>query len=291
MDLPAIPTATGDSAHAAWRYTLITGLVPGALILLLMPFVPESAVWLEKKQAGTLKRPNLGELFAPGMLKTTLVCTVLSACGYAAAFGALQLTPSAVMLTRPEVGPLSKELTALQAKQPPAAEDKKRMGEIRSQIEKATGDIQLWQELGGLAGRILLAVLLSFVPAGLLLRLFLVPGILLFPLTYLEVVKMDYTLFAAAIFFCGLLTVAQFSYLSEFLPKVFPLHLRGTGGSFATNVGGRMFGTMAAILNTELLAPQVGGVPMGVPTAAAIIGGTVYLVAFVASFFLPRAEH
>ena len=30
---------------AAWRYTLLTGLIPGALILVLMPFVPESRVW------------------------------------------------------------------------------------------------------------------------------------------------------------------------------------------------------------------------------------------------------
>ena len=34
----------------AWRYTLLTGLVPGALILLLMPFVPESRVWKERKR-------------------------------------------------------------------------------------------------------------------------------------------------------------------------------------------------------------------------------------------------
>jgi len=118
-----------------------------------------------------------------------------------------------------------------------------------------------------------------------------VPGIALFPLTYFEVVKMDYSIFAAAIFFCGLLTVAQFSYLSEFLPKVFPLHLRGTGGSFATNVGGRMIGTMAALLNTEYLSGLFeGDKPMRVAAAAAIIGGTVFLVALVASFFLPDPE-
>src|SRR5215470_9613496 len=32
-----------------WRYTLLTGLVPGALILMLMPFVPESGVWKQRK--------------------------------------------------------------------------------------------------------------------------------------------------------------------------------------------------------------------------------------------------
>ncbi len=77
----------------------------------------------------------------------------------------------------------------------------------------------------------------------------------MFPLTYfrLRVTRIT-AIFAIAIFFCGLLTVAQFSFLSEFLPRVFPLHLRGTGGSFATNFGGRMIGTMAATLNTEFLS-------------------------------------
>jgi len=268
---------------AAWRYTLLTGLVPGALILILLPFVPESLVWKRKKDEGTLKRPSLAELFAPALVRTTIVTTVLSACGYAAAFGALQLTPSQIVPGVPELKALDEAAKASgdKAVQKAAAET----------VKARRGDIQLWQELGGLTGRILLAVLVSFVPTRTLLRLFLVPGIALFPLTYFEVVKMDYSIFAAAIFFCGLLTVAQFSYLSEFLPKVFPLHLRGTGGSFATNVGGRMIGTMAALLNTEYLSGLFeGDKPMRVAAAAAIIGGTVFLVALVASFFLPDPE-
>ena len=83
------------SRRRAWRYTLLTGLVPGALILLLMPFVPESRVWKAKKPAGTLKRPSFGELFSPELRRTTIVTTLLSACGYAAAFGALQLGAAA----------------------------------------------------------------------------------------------------------------------------------------------------------------------------------------------------
>ena len=117
---------------------------------------------------------------------------------------------------------------------------------------------------------------------------FLIPGVILFPLTYFKLVHEDYTIFAIAIFFCGLLTVAQFSFLSEFLPRVFPMHLRGTGGSFATNFGGRMIGTMAATLNTEILAKLFPGTPpLQVAAAAGVIGGTVYLIALVATFMLP----
>ena len=91
-----------------------------------------------------------------------------------------------------------------------------------------------------------------------------------------------------AIFFCGLLTVAQMSYMSEYLPKVFPVHLRGTGGGFATNVGARMIGTMAATLNTEVLSTFFAGPnPVKVATAAAVIGGAAFAVALVLSFLLP----
>ncbi len=292
--LPAIPTATGASAHAPWRYTLISGLIPGALILMLMPFVPESQVWREKKLAGTLQRPSFGELFSPGLRRTTIVTTILSACGYAAAFGALQVTPSQIILGRAEIGgPMAeaRKADAAAKTDDEKAAAKKQLAAATAGYEKHKSEIQLYQEIGGLTGRILLAVLVSMVPTRLLLRIFLVPGIALFPLTYFELVTGDWMIFSIAIFFCGLLTVAQFSYLSEFLPKAFPLHLRGTGGSFATNVGGRMIGTMAATLNTAVLAVQMGGGPLGVAKAAAIIGGAVYLIAFIASFFLPEPKH
>jgi len=92
MSLPAFPIAEGFDAHATWRYALLTGLIPGLMIAVLLPFVPESSVWLERKRSGTLKRPRFGELFASGLLRTTLVATILSACAYAAAFGTLQVT-------------------------------------------------------------------------------------------------------------------------------------------------------------------------------------------------------
>src|SRR5207244_3106693 len=98
-----IPFPAGHSPdNVAWRFTLLTGLIPGLAILLLMPFVPESAVWKRKKQEGTLKRPSFGELFSPALRRTTIVTTILSACGYAAAFGAIQLTPAQIVAGVPD---------------------------------------------------------------------------------------------------------------------------------------------------------------------------------------------
>jgi MFS family permease len=306
--LPALPFPEGFMRdNVAWRFTLLTGLIPGALILLMMPFVPESGIWRKKRQEGTLKRPSFGELFSSDLRRTTIVTTVLSACGYAAAFGAIQMTPLIIVRGLPDIVELTpKSVLAAEAKfrktkadTPERAEAVENLVAAREaaaeELQKAEdalrarrGNIQLWQELGGLLGRILLAVLLLFVPSRTLIRLFLIPGVFLFPLTYFQLVHAEYVIFATAIFFCGLLTVAQFSFLSEFLPRVFPMHLRGTGGSFATNLGGRMIGTMAAALNTEVLAGMfTGTTPMRVAMAAGVIGGSVYLIAFLASFLLP----
>src|SRR3989442_1721486 len=90
---------------------------------------------------------------------------------------------------------------------------------------------------------------------------------------------------------CGFMTVAQFSYFGEYLPKVFPLYLRGTGGSFATNVGGRMIGTSAAYITANLIAPHLTGTTFEqVAKGAAIVGTTVFAIGLLLSFFLPEPQ-
>ncbi|HTD67006.1 MAG TPA: MFS transporter, partial [Candidatus Limnocylindria bacterium] len=163
----------------------------------------------------------------------------------------------------------------------------------------ARGDrVQLFQEIGGFVGRVLLAILVVMAIARRsLLRFFVVPGIFVLPLTYFMLFHSSSTAFSAGIFMCGLLVVAQFSYFGEYLPKAFPIHLRGTGGSFATNVGGRMLGTSAAFLSTNVIAPLVassGGVTIVTAKhyamAAGIVGTSVFAIAFLLSFALPEPK-
>ena len=159
---------------------------------------------------------------------------------------------------------------------------------------KARGkDVQFWQEMGGLLGRIALAALLAVaITRGTLLRLFLLPGLVVIPVTYLWLFREQPALFQGGVMLAGFLTVAQFSYFGEYLPKVFPMHLRGTGGSFATNVGGRMLGTSAAFVTTNLVAPKLlGGTgPAQVATAAAIVGTSMFVLALAISFLLPEPK-
>ncbi|MFM7803348.1 MAG: MFS transporter, partial [Verrucomicrobiota bacterium] len=383
---PALPVPEPFNAHADWRYTLITGLMPAIPIALLLPFVPESQVWRERKAAGTLKRASFSELFSPSLRRVTWVSAALSACAYGVAFGALQLTPTRIVpglpslasqqqLLRPlqaEAGELNRQLdsvrpafeqattevpglrelagqrakvrvsmramakrlaetntppekrtsiqaelasltnrfTELDAKLAQLTTDKPsakkalldrekvlaQLGANRAKQEVPDGvvktrgkDIQFWQELGGLGGRVALALLLAVaISRGNLLRLFQIPGLVVLPLTYLWLFDQEPELFQWGIFAAGFLTVAQFSYMGEYLPKVFPVHLRGTGGSFATNVGGRMICTSMALWTT-LLAGRLGGTtPEFVAKAAAIVGCAMFALGLGLSFLLPE---
>jgi hypothetical protein len=158
---------------------------------------------------------------------------------------------------------------------------------------KARGNtLQFFQEMGGLAGRIALALLIAAaIPRRILLRLFQAPGLLIVPLTYIYLFRNEPELFKWGVGLAGFLTIAQFSYFGEYLPKVFPLHLRGTGGSFATNVGGRMIGTSAAFVTANLVAPLFSGTTFQqVALAAAVVGTTVFLLGFLLSFLLPEPK-
>ncbi|OLE82006.1 MAG: MFS transporter [Acidobacteria bacterium 13_1_20CM_2_65_9] len=265
-----LPAVRGG--HEAWRYTLMSGVIPAIPLIIVRPFLPESPVWKQKKQAGTLKRPSFGELFGPQFKKTTIVTTVMMAAAYAAAFGAIQQTPR-IVPGLPDVRTLP-----------------------RPAIEQTVSVVQSFQEFGGLAGRILLAYLaVRIVSRRKLLRLFQVPGLVLVPIVFAVVATSSLTMLKWGIFLYGITTIGQFSFWGNYLPRVFPTYLRGTGESFAANVGGRMIGTSAALLTTQLANVMPGAsAPTKLAYASALVGTAAYLLGLIASFWLPepkREEH
>jgi hypothetical protein len=167
---------------------------------------------------------------------------------------------------------------------------------INDVVKEMADKVQFRQEMGGLVGRVLLAILIIVGMSRVaLLKVFQVPALIILPLTYFKYFSTGGDAFLWSYFVCGLVTVAQFSYFGEYLPKVFPLHLRGTGGSFATNVGGRMIGTSFATLNTSWLAPMLAGgaaavKPMHVALAAGYIATGLAVIAFLIGFMLPEPK-
>ena len=99
------------------------------------------------------------------------------------------------------------------------------------------------------------------------------------------------TLAQWGIFIVGLLTIGQMSFWGNYLPRVYPTYLRGTGESFAANVGGRMIGTFGALVTVQLVPLMPGAtVPIKLAYAAAIVGTTAYVIGYIASLWLPEPQ-
>jgi hypothetical protein len=161
--------------------------------------------------------------------------------------------------------------------------------------------------VGGLTGRIILAVLALYIVSRRgLLRAFQIPALIAVPLIFFWIsgsldepgsligVKLG-------IFVCGLVVVGQFSFWGNYIPRVFPLHLRGTGESFAANIGGRILGTLAAFITLTVAAmyepdeaaeaaeaaSQMSG-EARIAYIGGIVAGAYCLVGLICSFFLPE---
>lgn len=254
--------------HAPWRYTLFAGLIPAIPLMLIRPFLPESPIWREKKSRGTLKRPSVVELFRPALRKTTLVSLVLVACSFALASGVTQHTPRMVP-GLPEVRGLAPR-----------------------QVEQAVSGVQLFQELGTIAGRLLFAVLVGWIAVQRrLLRIFLVPGLIVFCFVYFFAATHSLVLLKCGIFLAALLLNGPLSLWGNYLPRVYPTHLRGTGESFALNIGARVIGASAAVVTTQLANVMPGA---GTAARLAYSAGTVavlaYVVCLTGSFWLREPE-
>ena len=300
--LPAI-----HGVHEAWRYTLISGLIPAIPLIVLRPFLPESPVWQTKKEIGSLKRPSIAELFRPGLARVTIVTTIMFACTYGAAFGAIQQLPDIVPglpgVREPgqdaqrrlnEAQQALKETPegpAKAAAQARVKDAQTKLSVVKQGERKIIAGVQSWQEIGGLIGRCILAYLaVRIVSRQKLIRMFQLPGLIIVPLVFLYPARNNLELLKWGIFFVGIVTVAQMSFWGNYLPRVFPTHLRGTGEGFAANVGGRMIGTSAAFVTTELVnfMPKTAGAAEKYALAAAIVGSGVYLLGTISSFFLPE---
>ncbi len=316
--------------HEAWRYTLISGLIPAIPLIVIRPFLPESPVSAQKRAAGTLQRPSFAELFSPKLKRTTIVTTIMFACSFGAAFGAIQQMPDVakgLSDVREKVRAVKEakiaeaaaraqaSAKALPASRPAATSRPttkpagKPVGPNPGEIAKATQDVEQeqasrytgYQENGGLVGRFILAMLATYIISRRkLLRVFQVPGLFIVPLVFfyaathnrplLHFAGLDITLFGLGMFFAGLVTVAQFSFWGNYLPLVYPVHLRGTGESFAANVGGRMIGTSFAWVTTTIAASNLfsGDDATRFAYTCGAVALFVYLLGFICSFFLPE---
>ena len=289
IDLPTI-----HGAHEAWRYTLLSGVIPAIPLIIIRPFLPESPEWQRKSQAGELQRPSIRELFSPALWQTTVLTTLIFAASYGIAFGAIQQLPQILGGPKGHVQILAtakaaQEKSGMEAKAagkpaPPPGRLKQIGGNA---TDEAVARVTIWQEIGGLVGRFALAILaVRIVSRRALLRIFQIPALIFVPLLFWWIAHSlsdNQSLYwiKIGIFVAGFLTVSQFSFWGNYIPVVFPLHLRGTGESFAANIGGRILGTAAAWITltlSESVPPSPAKIAMvgaGVALAYTLIGAVL----------------
>ncbi len=170
---------------------------------------------------------------------------------------------------------------------------------LQKERESLVATVQTYQEVGGLVGRFALAWLaIRIVSRRKLLWAFQIPGLFVIPLVFCfpaagNLAGSNINWLKAGIFVAGFFTIAQLSYWGNYLPRAYPVHLRGTGEGFAANVGGRMFGTSGAFFAAQLgNVFLAGGLarPTAIAYAAAIVGTGVYLIGSLLTFFLPEPK-
>jgi MFS family permease len=261
--LPAI-----RGAHEAWRYTLLSGLLPALPLIIVRPFLPESPIWRQKKELGTLKRPSISELFSSNLRRTTITTTLLVACSFALPYGAIQQTVQMIH-ELPDVRTLAPR-----------------------QVEQAVSAVQLFQEIGGIVGRLLLALVITrVVTQRRLLRTFFGACLIVFSWLYFfeatqNLIQVEFGIFIASLLFNGL-----HSFWGNYLPRIYPTHLRGTGESFSMNVGGRALGVTAALLTTQFAAIiPASSAGARLAYSAGIVALLACVLGLFGSYWLPEPE-
>jgi len=294
--LPAI-----HGGHEAWRYTLISGVIPALPLILIRPFLPESPVWAQKKAAGTLRRPSIRELFSPQLVRATVMTTLVFAASYGIAFGAIQQLPQilggpkghAAIIAEAKEAQDNATAAAEKAGKPIPPPRLKAIG--ANATDEAVAKVTIFQEVGGLVGRVILAFLaLRIASRRTLLRIFQIPALLFVPLLFWWIsTKLgdagSISAIKAGVFLAGLLTVAQFSFWGNYIPLVFPTHLRGTGESFAANIGGRILGTLAAFLTLTFSAATPPD-PVKIAVVGATVAGLYALLGTILTQWLPEPD-
>ena len=161
--------------------------------------------------------------------------------------------------------------------------------------DKAVAKVTIWQEIGGLVGRFVFALIaVHIISRRALLRVFQIPALIFVPLLFwwisTSLGNVDTLIWIKiGIFTAGLLTIAQFSFWGNYIPLVFPLHLRGTGESFAANIGGRVIGTAAAWITITLSASTPPS-PARIAVVGGCVAGVYVLLGAILTHWLPEPK-
>lgn len=256
----------------AWRYMFLLGIVPGLVTLWIRRGIPESPVWertnqlrreaTERKRSGralaadhALTRFTLFELFAEPAVRTRLIIVFL-----------MSLTTTLAWW-------------GISSWVPPY---------VASVAAKAGLPGPTWAGYAGMAYNA--GAILGYIGLGFfadiygrkpVVLIFFAASLLLTPVLFLW--THDLTLLLVVTAVNAFFTLGQYSWMPVWLPELFPTRVRATGVAFAFNTP-RFVAFIGPLIAGQLIA-NFGGFGN-----AAVMISLIYVVGFVATFFLPETR-
>ena len=238
--------------EAAWRWMFAIGALPALLVFFLRRYVeePEVAAKTRARMAAAGDRPSIWEIFAPGLLRTTLLAALL---GTGAQGGYYAISTWVPTFLRSERG-----LTVIGSS-----------GYLAVLIAGSFVGYLLGAWLADRIGRRPLFILSAL-------------AAILLVLVY-TTVPFSNTVMLWLGFPLGIASSAYFSGMGAFFTELFPTRLRGSGQGFAYNFGrgiGALFPTLVGYLSGTV----------ALSTAIAVFAVIAYGLLLLAALLLPETR-
>jgi MFS transporter, SHS family, sialic acid transporter len=237
----------------SWRWVMLVGATPAALTFFIRLFVPESEKW-KSSVAEHGKAKPVREIFAPGMLRNTLLAISFASVALVVTWGIVQWIPL-----------WADEMT-------------------NKQVPKIKAWAQLWQSVGAAIGCVAAALI-----GGALGRRVTYFGLCVVSFGVCQWLFNGFhevtNTFFFVVFLTGLCTAAFYGWLPLYLPEIFPTRVRATGQGVAFNSG-----RILAALGAWQMPALMTFFERSYPRAGATIV-FVYFIGMILIWFAPETKN
>lgn len=239
-----------------WRALFVVGVAPALVALLVRLWVKEPERWVkahaEEQRAGGTRARKLAELFAPGLVRSTLAGSGLAFVAVFGLWGATNWTPTLVRALP--------ELHGMDA------------SELTRRVSYAT----MLLNVGALAGYLSFGPLADRAGRRRVFALMCLGSLVMLPVTFLT--PRTYAEVLVLLPLLGFFNNGIFSGFAIYLPELYPTRIRATGAGFCFNIG-RLLASAGPFVTGYLVA-TLGSFNLAVCAVAVIYLGGLLILPF-----------